>query len=167
MKRIIIVLIFLAAVAAIFVLTPGRGGKRPMGLAFVGFTNTEGRTEALFWFTNSADPHFSWHVLKMSRREPTGWVEEPQWTNAGPSRYTPSSPAGLPLPGYEDLDLVGLPVWTTNAPVQVVVGYQEREKWRRRFEIWMQERKDSSRTGTKVVYSRYRDVQLTGETMVK
>jgi hypothetical protein len=170
MRRLIIIAVFAAAAVGIFmafVLSPGHSGKRRMGLAFVGFTNTQGRTEALFWFTNSADPHFSWHVSRMSRRDPTGWVEEPQWTNAGPSRHTPMSAAGWALPGYEDLDLVGLPVWTTNVPVRVVVEYPERERWRRRFQIWMQEQKDSARTGTKVVYSRDRRVELTGETIVK
>src|SRR5436190_1083971 len=123
MKRVIIG-IFVAAVVAIFtlfVVTPSQRGERPKGLAFVGFTNTSERTEALFWFTNSAATDFTWSVLKMSRRDPTGWVEEPPWTNGGPSRYTPSSSSGFALPGYEDLDLVGLPVWTTNVPVQVVL----------------------------------------------
>src|SRR3569832_1423681 len=98
--------IFVAVVAmlAMFVLISGYGGKRCMGLAFVGFTNTSERTEALFWFTNSAAADFSRSVKKMSRKGPAGWVAEPPWTNSGPSRYTPVSSAGLPLPGYEDLD---------------------------------------------------------------
>src|SRR4030095_14606736 len=124
MKRILIA-VFVGAVAVmcmVIVLTPGHSKRRPMGLAFVGFTNTLGRTEALFWFTNSAETNFSWYVSKMSRRDPTGWVEEPPWTNAGSSRYTPMSSSGVALPGYEDLDLVGLPVWTTNVPVRVVIG---------------------------------------------
>ena len=121
---VIVVLAIMGAVVGLrFLIVALTTRERPMGLVFVGFTNTSEHAEAVFWFTNRTSPDFSWHVSKMSRRDPAGWVEEPSWTNAGPSIYTPRSSSGSPLPGYEDLDLIGLPIWTTNVPVQFVLGW--------------------------------------------
>jgi hypothetical protein len=170
MKRIVIVSLFLMVLAAIFiviVLTLVQRAPRPVGLAFVGFTNNSERNEAVFWFTNSAATNFSWFVEKMSRRDLTGWVEEPRWTNAGPSRYTPKSASGVALAGYEDLDLVGLPVWTTNAPVRVVIGYFGQEQAERGPVNWIRKIGDSFVAGAKVTNSNLRQLQVTGETIIK
>src|SRR5262245_36216689 len=118
MKRIIAISLVVLVVAVLsWVFLPGQAPRRPIGLTFVGFTNTSACVEALFWFTNTADKNFTWSVLKLSRKEPSGWQDEPPWTNGGPSIYTPRLPSGVPARGYADLDLVGIPVWTTNAPV--------------------------------------------------
>src|SRR5262245_50592578 len=52
-------------------------------LTFAGFTNTDGRMEALFWFTNLHKGYLElehgWSSeLCLSRWAPTGWVEEAQ-----------------------------------------------------------------------------------------
>ena len=170
MKRLVIALLFLVIVAAIFiviVLTPVPSAPRAKGLAFVGFTNTSERTEAMFWFTNSAATNFAWFVEKMSRREPTGWVEEPRWTNAGPSIYTPRSASGVALAGYEDIDLVGLPVWTTSAPVRIEIAYLEREQAKRGLANSIRRIGDTFGTGAKVTNSPLRQFQVTGETIIK
>jgi len=170
MKRIMLVSLFLAVVAAIFIitmLTPVQSAPRPMGLAFVCFTNTSERTEAMFWFTNSAAPSFSWFLEKMSRREPTGWVEERRWTNTGPSIYTPRSASGVALAGYEDIDLVGLPVWTTSAPVRVVIVCSEQEQANRGLANLIRKIRDSFGAGAKVANSPLRQFHVTGETIIK
>jgi hypothetical protein len=84
-------------------------------LTFIAFTNTGQRTEALFWFTNTTAPDFSWDVRQIRRLTLDGWVLQPPLTN-GNSVYTPASKEIL------NWDVVGIPVATNNAPFEITIA---------------------------------------------
>ena len=136
--------------------------KRPIALAFAGFTNTDRGYEALFWFTNRANPDFFWRTT-LSRLTPTGWVEQPQVSE---SRYTPRAASGKPLPGYSDIDLIGISVASTNQDLLALVEASEPVGLRRRLQIWWAEFRESRRTRTKVKYSHVQSIFATGQVVI-
>jgi hypothetical protein len=162
-KTVALLVIILLAVPVILFLVAKPHPERPLSLVFVGFTNTLVRTEALFWFTNRARKDFTWDLtLELSRLTRTGWVHEAQ---VNPSVYTPQSASGT-LPAFADLDLVGVPVTTTNDPIRVLLRCSQLAPARRRFQIWLVETRESLRAGRKVTYSHNQDFEVTGETVI-
>jgi hypothetical protein len=139
-----------------------RSSVRQLGLTFVGFTNASGGPEALFWFTNRDDPKFSWHTT-LNRRTETGWVEQAQTSE---SRYTPQGSQGKPLRGFEDLDLIGIPVINTNDHYRVVIEATEPLPFRQRIFILLAEWQASRRAGQPIKYSHDRYIFATGETVI-
>jgi len=161
-KRVTLLVVTFIAIPVIIFLAVKPPPERPLSLVFAGFTNTPARTEALFWFSNRARLDFTWNTtLELSRWTPTGWVHDAQVT---PSVYTPQSPSGT-LPAFAALDLLGVPLTTTNDPVRVVLNCSQLATLRRRFQIWVVERRESFRAGRKVEYSHYQDFDVTGETI--
>jgi hypothetical protein len=154
----------LAVILVLALVGPNVGSGRPVSLAFIGFTNTPERIEALFWFSNRADLNFSWHIQDVSHWSPTGWMSTTSAYTT--SRYTPVDRAGLPAPGFADLDLVGIPITTTNDPVRVVLNYFELENVARRRQIWWAEFRANWGTTNKIQYPRRAQHTVTGQTVV-
>jgi hypothetical protein len=100
--------------------------NRDFTLAFAGFNDTKGQTEALFWTTNGQVAAVN-QIQEISRRVGGAWIKE----TTGPLSVYETIPYTDPI-GADFCDaphlvqLIGVPVTHTNCPLRLVIRCRER-----------------------------------------
>ena len=131
-------------------------------LCFIDFTNTGERTEALFWFTNTTDPEFAFHILNIRRLTPDGpFLEVPptKYASVYNAARTSSEPTSNP-------DLVGIPVSVTNVPLEVSLRCFWPDEPSHKVMTFIYKKRDQLLNCPPRDYSQHMTTTITGGTIV-